>query len=240
VRWEHPERGLLAPLEFIPVAERSGLIEPLGTWVLKTACEEVAAWPYPVKVAVNLSAVQFSRGDLVATVAAILGTSGLSSDRLDLELTETILMDGDGLARAKLDEIRQTGVHVSLDDFGTGYSSLAYIKNFPIDKIKIDRSFIRDLETDLSSAAIVRAIVTLGQSLGLRVIAEGVETEAQLAILRGVGCDDVQGFLHGKPEPASEIIASLQEQRALVASTAHAGRQAEGTASAYSPRSIST
>lgn len=239
-RWAHPERGLISPIEFIPVAERSGLIEPLGTWVLKTACEEVVGWPAPVKVAVNLSAVQFARGDLPAIVAGALAASGLPADRLDLELTETILMDGDDLSRAKLEKIRQSGVLVSLDDFGTGYSSLAYIKNFPIDKIKIDRSFVRDLETDLSSAAIVRAIVTLGQSLSLRVIAEGVETDAQLAILRGIGCDEAQGFLHGKAEPAPAIIASLVRQSALRAATAQAGGQSQETACASLVRSIAT
>jgi EAL domain-containing protein (putative c-di-GMP-specific phosphodiesterase class I) len=170
-------------------------------------------------------------------VAVALADSGLSEDRLDLELTETILMDGDGLARAKLEKIRQTGVHLSLDDFGTGYSSLAYIKNFPIDKIKIDRAFVRDLESNLSSAAIIRAIITLGQSLRLRVVAEGVETEAQLALLRGLGCDEVQGFLHGKPEPGAGIVASLLKQRDLLASIHRAGQGTFIAASALSDRS---
>jgi diguanylate cyclase (GGDEF)-like protein len=213
LRWRHPTRGYVAPQDFIPLAERTGLVEEIGAWVLRTAAREAMTWPRPIKVSVNLSAVQLSRGDLVQTVADALVQTGLAPERLDLELTESLLMENASFARGTLDRIRQLGVGLSLDDFGTGYSSLAYLKTFDIDKIKIDRSFVRDLPEDQSSIAIIRAVVTLAQTLGLRVNTEGVETEAQLALLRAIGCDEVQGFLHGRAEPSAAIVASLLREQ---------------------------
>ncbi len=212
MRWRHPIRGYIAPSEFIPIAERTGLIEAIGAWVLQTACREAVTWPEAIKVSVNLSAVQLSRGDILETVSGALIAAGLPPSRLDLELTESILMDNIGFAREMLDRIRGLGVGLSLDDFGTGYSSLGYLKSFDIDKVKIDRSFVRDLPQDQSSVAIIRAVVTLAQTLGLRVNAEGVETAEQFAVLRAIGCDEVQGFLHGRPEPSAAIAASLRAQ----------------------------
>jgi len=213
VRWRHPRDGFVSPARFIPLAERTGLIEPLGAWVLRTACREAAAWTLPIKVSVNLSAVQLSRGDLVGTVLDALAEAGLPAARLDLELTESLLMEDDDIARGLLDRLRQAGVGLSLDDFGTGYSSLSYLRTFAIDKIKIDQSFVRDLPGDRSSMAIIGAVVGMAQGLGLRVNAEGVEKAEQLELLRDLGCHEVQGYLHGRPEPAPAIEASLLAQR---------------------------
>jgi diguanylate cyclase (GGDEF)-like protein len=213
LRWRHPRDGFVSPARFIPIAERTGLIEPLGAWVLRTACREAVAWPLPIKVSVNLSAVQLSRGDLVGTVLDALAEAGLPAARLDLELTESLLMEDDDIARGLLNRLRQAGVGLSLDDFGTGYSSLSYLRTFAIDKIKIDQSFVRDLPGDRSSMAIIGAVVGMAQGLGLRVNAEGVETPEQLKLLAELGCHEVQGYLHGRPEPAPAIAASLLMQR---------------------------
>ncbi len=213
VRWKHPVRGYISPATFIPVAERTGLIEPIGAYVLSTACRDAATWPVPIKVSVNLSAVQLARADLSSTVLQALAASSLDPSRLDLELTETLLMDNDAIIQATLGRLRAIGIKISLDDFGTGYSSLSYLKSFAIDKVKIDQSFVRDLASDRSSPAIIRAVVGLSRDLGLRVNAEGVETREQLALLRGLGCDEVQGYLHGRPEPSAAITTSLLEQR---------------------------
>ncbi len=214
VRWTHPERGAVSPAKFIPIAERTGLIESVGAFVLRRACRDAAAWPLPIKVSVNLSAVQLSRGDLVATVADALTESGLPAARLDLELTESLLMENDGAAQDRLDRLRAAGVHLSLDDFGTGYSSLSYLRTFAIDKLKIDQSFVRGLPDDKAAAAIIAAVVSLAGNLGLRVNAEGCETVEQLAQLKALGCHEVQGWFHGRPDPSDRIVQSLLEQQA--------------------------
>ncbi len=219
LRWNHPLRGSVPPAAFIPVAERSGFIEPLGAWVLETACREVASWPMPVKLAVNVSAIQFSRGDLVRTVEQTLVASGLPAAQLDLELTETLLVDDDGLALDLLHQIRGLGIGLAIDDFGTGYSSLAYLRRFPITKIKIDRSFVQDLGLNEASTAIVDAVLKLGRSLGMRTNVEGVETVEQLAVLRQLGCDEVQGYLHGRPERGAVIADSLGKFPGIAVST---------------------
>ena len=221
VRWKHPDHGYISPTRFIPVAERTGLIEPLGRWVLATACKDAVSWPLPIKVSVNLSAVQLGRADLADTVLGALAVAGLSPERLELELTESLLVDNDDLVRATLDRLRDLGIKISLDDFGTGYSSLSYLKAFAVDKVKIDQSFVRDLAQNHHSAAVVRAIVGLARDLGLRVNAEGVETEEQLKVLRLLGCDEVQGYLHGRPEPSLTIAASLARQRSSMSARAH-------------------
>lgn len=216
VRWNHPVRGYVSPAKFIPVAERTGLIEPLGQWVLATACWDAVSWPLPIKVSVNLSAVQLARADLADTVLTALADAGLDPNRLDLELTESLLVTNDELVRITLGRLRDLGVKISLDDFGTGYSSLSYLRAFAVDKVKIDQSFVRDLVQDGHSAAVIRAVVGLARDLGLRVNAEGVETAEQLQLLRKLGCDEVQGYLHGRPEPSSAIRASLAHQLSFV------------------------
>ncbi len=212
-RWRHPERGFVSPAVFIPIAERTGLIESLGAFVLRTACRDAASWPMPIKMSVNLSAVQLQRDDLADTVLAALAETGLPAARLDLELTESLLMQNDGTAGRQLERLRSAGIHLSLDDFGTGYSSLSYLRSFAIDKVKIDQSFVRGLPADRPAAAIIAAVVGLAGSLGLRVNAEGCETAEQLDLLRTLGCHEVQGWFHGRPEPAPAIVASLLAQR---------------------------
>ncbi len=208
VRWRHPERGLIAPIQFIPIAEETGLIVQLGDWVLRTACAEAARWSSAC-VAVNLSPVQFRNPDLVETVKAALQQCGLPAHRLELEITESVLLQNSETTRAMLHELRQLGVKISLDDFGTGYSSLSYLRSFPFDKIKIDRSFISELATGKDSLAIVRAVTGLGKSLGIVTTAEGVETDAQLDVLNREGCTQVQGYLISKPRPIAEIEGML-------------------------------
>jgi diguanylate cyclase (GGDEF)-like protein len=212
-RWHHPERGLIPPMEFIPIAEESGLIVPIGEWVLRTACTQLMAWidaGLPaVPVSVNLSARQFARGDLVATVRRAMFDSGIDPSLLELEVTESLLMDDTVRAAQALEALRGDGVLISLDDFGTGYSSLAYLKNFPIDTIKVDQSFIRDVAHDAGSGAIATAIIGLAHSLGLDVVAEGVETAEQLAFLVEHECDTVQGFYFSRPVPADRVAKLL-------------------------------
>ena len=205
VRWRDPERGMVPPGEFIPLAEETGLIGAIGEWVLRTACAEATHWPEPLTVAVNLSPVQFRDQRLVQVVVGILADTGLPASRLELEITETVLLNDSGHVLDTLTELRRIGVCVSLDDFGTGYSSLSYLRKFPFDKIKIDRSFIAQLTRDKDSAAIVRAMVALGNNLGMTTTAEGVETAEQLEVLVGEGCDRIQGFFFGRPVPAAEI-----------------------------------
>ena len=199
VRWQCPKRGLVSPGEFIPLAEESGLIIPLGEWILREACREAATWPRPLTVAVNISPVQFHHGDLPKLVHSILLETGLAPVRLELEITEGVLIDDFSRAVSILRKLKSLGVQIAMDDFGSGYSSLSYLHSFPFDKIKIDRSFIGDLEHNHHSMAIVRAIVTLGHSLDVPVLAEGVETEAQRQFLKLEGCDQVQGYLMGRP-----------------------------------------
>ena len=205
VRWRHPERGMVSPAEFIPLAEETGLIRPMGAWVLARACADAARWPEHVKVAVNLSPVQFAKGDLVGEVERALAASGLPAHRLELEITESVLLQDNAGTLGVLHRLRALGVSIAMDDFGTGYSSLSYLRSFPFDKIKVDQSFVRDLGRGKGSVEIVRAVVGLGQALGMCVLAEGVETPEQLAVLRDEGCDEVQGYLFSKPRPVRDV-----------------------------------
>ncbi len=212
IRWNHPERGMIAPMDFIPLAEETGLIVPLGEWVLRQACAEAVRWPKHVTVAVNLSPAQFKSRNLVPTVISALATSGLSAGRLELEITEMVLMQENEGAIAVLLQLRDLGIRIAMDDFGTGYSSLGYLRSFPFDRIKIDQSFIRDLPGKEDSLAIVRAVVGLSSSMGIKTTAEGVETKEQLASLTSEGCNEFQGFLFSQPRPASDVERLLNGQ----------------------------
>jgi diguanylate cyclase (GGDEF)-like protein len=209
VRWQHPLKGMVQPSDFIPFAEETGLIVPLGNWVLQEACEQARAWQKrgirDLVMAVNISGVQFQQRDLVENVADALEKSGLKAPFLELEITEGVVMENAPSAIVMLEELHRMGVGLSIDDFGTGYSSLNYLKRFPIDKLKIDQSFIRDLSVDADDAAIVRAIIAMAHGLRLRVVAEGVENEGQLDFLRSLDNDEYQGFLYSKPLPAREV-----------------------------------
>ncbi|WP_161993791.1 putative bifunctional diguanylate cyclase/phosphodiesterase [Muricoccus nepalensis] len=209
VRWVHPERGMVSPAEFIPLAEELGLIRAIGGWVLRQACSAAAAWPGELKVAVNLSPVQFSGGALVAEVASALKHAGLAPHCLELEITESLLLTDDAAVLATLHELRALGVRIAMDDFGTGYSSLSYLQRFPFDKIKIDQSFVRGLGQDEHCTAIIRAVVGLGKALGMTVNAEGVETAEQLETLRAEGCGEFQGYLFSKPRPSQDVRTML-------------------------------
>ena len=211
VRWRHPKRGLISPVEFIPLAEECGLIMQIGDWVLRTACSEAATWQNDRRIAVNLSPIQFRHADLAKQILSILKETGLTPDRLELEITEGVLIEDTERTLATLNILKEAGIGVSLDDFGTGYSSLSYLQRFPFDKIKIDRSFIWQMENNADSMAIVRSVIALGQSLRITVIAEGVETPEQLALLQSERCDQVQGFLLGRPVPAAEIDDLLED-----------------------------
>ncbi|WP_456770560.1 sensor domain-containing protein [Bradyrhizobium sp. USDA 4448] len=200
-RWQHPVRGQVSPAEFIPIAEESGLIVEMGEWILREACREAASWPKPLQVAVNLSPAQFMHGDVVGLVHSILIETGLAPGRLELEITEGVLIEDFDRGLALLRRLKALGVRISMDDFGSGYSSLSYLQAFPFDKIKIDRAFIINLGRNPQSAAIVRAVIDLGHGLEMSIIAEGVETIDQLAFLAREGCDGVQGYLLGKPLP---------------------------------------
>jgi EAL domain-containing protein (putative c-di-GMP-specific phosphodiesterase class I) len=206
LRWRSPKHGMVPPLEFISVAEETGLINPIGEWVLRQACKEAVKWPSHVSVAVNISPVQFRNPGLALTVLASLTASGLPAGRLELEVTESVLMQNNETTLATLHQIRDLGVRISMDDFGTGYSSLSYLRRFPFDKIKIDRSFIGDLSKDDEALAVVRAILTLAGSLKMATTAEGVETPEQKKLLSTLGCDQMQGFLFSAPRQASEIL----------------------------------
>ena len=201
VRWRHPERGLVSPATFIPIAEESGLIVPLGEWVLREACREAASWPKPLSIAVNLSPVQFQHGDLAGAVHAILLATGLPPSRLELEITEGVLIGDFSRAISILRRLKTLGVRIAMDDFGTGYSSLSYLQSFPFDKIKIDKTFISNVERNPQSATIVRAVIGLARGLDMPVVAEGVETDDQLVFLANEACTEVQGYLVGRPAP---------------------------------------
>lgn len=205
MRWRHPERGYVSPADFIPVAEDLGLIVPLGEWALREACMEAVKWPPHVKIAVNLSPIQFLRGHLVPAVVGALAASGLAPQRLELEITETVMLEKSIQNIETLQSLRALGVRIAMDDFGTGYSSLSYLRSFPFDKIKIDQSFIRDLGNDIESRAIVNAITSLGTSFGITITAEGVETQEQFDQLSANGCIEVQGRLFSMPVPASSV-----------------------------------
>jgi diguanylate cyclase (GGDEF)-like protein len=210
LRWRHPLRGLVAPDRFIPLAEETGLIVPMGEWILKEACSEAARWPHHLNVSVNLSSVQFRNRTPLNAVLNALSASGLAASRLELEITETVLMRNNEAAFSALHQIRELGCRISMDDFGTGYSSLSYLRSFPFDKIKIDRSFIQDLTQKQGGIAIARAIAALGTSLRLATTAEGVETMEQFAIVRAEGCTEVQGFFFSPPIPAKDVPELLE------------------------------
>jgi EAL domain-containing protein (putative c-di-GMP-specific phosphodiesterase class I) len=195
----------VSPADFIPVAEEMGTIVEIGEWVLRSACFEAENWPVNISVAVNLSPVQFEKGDIVATVRAALAASGLRPHRLELEITESVLLRETAGTLKALHQLRAMGITVALDDFGTGYSSLSYLRSFPFDKIKIDQSFVRDLVTNKESMSIIRAVTGLGHSLNIKTTAEGVETLDQLAMLREHGCTEAQGYLFSRPTPANEL-----------------------------------
>jgi diguanylate cyclase (GGDEF)-like protein len=220
VRWRSPTRGLVPPYEFISVAEEIGLIIPLGAWVLRAACEQNQAWQDAglarLRVAVNLSAYQFRQKDLPEFVAGVLEQTGMAGQYLELEVTESVVMHNPQEAVRILEQLSAQGIHISVDDFGTGYSSLSYLKQFRLDTLKIDRSFVRDINSDADDAAIVRSVIALAHSLRLQVIAEGVETAEQLEYLRALGCDQYQGYLRSKPVPAAEFEAMLRAPRGLL------------------------
>ncbi|MGP0095169.1 MAG: putative bifunctional diguanylate cyclase/phosphodiesterase [Xanthobacteraceae bacterium] len=213
IRWRHPEKGMIPPAEFIPLAEEIGFIVPLGEWALREACAAAKRWPEPVGVSVNLSPVQFRNPGLVQVVVSALAAAGLSPQRLDLEITEATLLENDEATLATLYQLKEVGVRISMDDFGTGYSSLSYLQRFPFDKIKIDRSFIKDLGDGASALNIVRAVAAMANGLGMATTAEGVETKEQLEIVRSEGCTEMQGFLFSKPRPAREIEQMLLSMR---------------------------
>ncbi len=212
VRWPHPERGMVSPGDFIPVAEETGLVNGVGGLMLRRACMDAALWPDDVRVAVNLSPVQFRVGNLMAVVMDALKQSGLPPERLEVEITETVLLEKSDTVLATLHALRSLGLRISMDDFGTGFSSLSYLRSFPFDKIKIDQIFVRDLAANRDAQAIIRSIVSLGQGLGVTITAEGVETEAELSCLRAEGCHEAQGFLFSKARPHEEIVALLRAQ----------------------------
>ncbi len=205
LRWRHPELGYIPPATFVPIAERIGLIGPIGEWIVREACAHAARWPKDIRVAVNVSPVQFKLHNIAALVMQALAFSGLSAARLELEITESVLLEQNPDTLSKLHQLRALGVRIALDDFGTGYSSLSYLRKFPFNKIKIDQSFVRELVSDPDCQAIIRAVVTLARSIGMRTTAEGVESLEQLDILRTEGCDEVQGYLLSPPLPAEEF-----------------------------------
>jgi diguanylate cyclase (GGDEF)-like protein len=208
-RWRHPERGMISPAEFIPLAEETGLINELGEWVLNTACQDAMTWPEEFKLAVNVSPVQFKSGTLTLKIAAALAASRLPARRLELEITEAVLIRDDDAALAVLHQLRALGVRIALDDFGTGYSSLSYLKRFPFDKIKIDRCFVNDIATQ-GGSSIVQAVVNIAAARDIVTLAEGVETSQQRELLHALGCTEMQGFLFSRPVPAADILRLLQ------------------------------
>jgi diguanylate cyclase (GGDEF)-like protein/PAS domain S-box-containing protein len=205
LRWRHPERGMISPAEFIPVAEDTGLINELGDWVLRTACAEAATWPEHLRLAVNVSPVQLKNQTLALRIASALAASGLAPGRLEIEITEAVLIRDDEAALAILHQLREIGVRIALDDFGTGFSSLSYLKRFPFDKIKIDRCFVSDISEVDASSSIVEAVVSIATALNMTTTAEGVETEAQRELLRKLGCTEMQGYLFSAPKPAALV-----------------------------------
>jgi EAL domain-containing protein (putative c-di-GMP-specific phosphodiesterase class I) len=214
LRWRHPERGMIPPLSFIPIAEETGSIVPIGEWVLREACKQAASWAKPYKIAVNLSPVQFTNAELPRLIHRILLETGLSPVRLELEITESTIIADKTRTLHTMRQIRALGVTIALDDFGTGYSSLDTLRSFPFDKIKLDRSFMNDVESSPQSKAIVRAVLALGKSLNIPVLAEGVETDDQLAVLRREGCDEAQGYLLGRPKPPEQIFGDAATRAA--------------------------
>ena len=209
VRWRHPGRGLVMPDKFIPLCEEIGLIIPLGAWVLQEACRQAATWPEHIRVAVNLSPVQFRGNNLLELVRGALDACGLRPSRLELEIVESVLLQNTAATFETLSQLRKLGLQISMDDFGTGYSSLGYLRFFPFDKIKIDKSFVGGLGGTTHSLAIVRAILELGRTMGMAIIAEGVETEAQFEMLQAEACTEVQGYLFSRPRPVQDVPAMI-------------------------------
>jgi len=220
-RWQCPKRGMVPPGTFIPIAEESSLIISVGEWVLREACREAASWPQPLTIAVNISPIQFRHGDLPRLIHSILLETGLAPARLELEITESVMINDFSRAVSILNQLKSLGVKIAMDDFGTGYSSLSYLQSFRCDKIKIDRVFICDLEDNYHSRSIVRAVIGLGQSLDLPILAEGVETEAQHTFLVKEGCDEVQGYLTGRPLPIADY-AGVVGRKLIAAALARA------------------
>jgi EAL domain-containing protein (putative c-di-GMP-specific phosphodiesterase class I) len=220
LRWHHPTRGMVPPAEFIPLAEETGLINQIGEWVLRRACLAAAAWPSDVAVAVNLSPVQFKNQNLALLIVSALADSGLPARRLELEITEAVLLQNNEPTLATLHQLRDLGVRVAMDDFGTGYSSLSYLRSFPFDKIKIDRSFINDIADKDESGAIVQAVTSLASRLNMATTAEGVETEAQLQMIQALGCTEMQGYLYSRPVPGIDLARLLSAHRPASGSAA--------------------
>jgi diguanylate cyclase (GGDEF)-like protein len=210
IRWNHPARGMVSPGDFIPIAEETGLIIPIGEWVLRRACLDAAAWPRDVEIAVNLSPAQFKGGQLLNSVRQALAISRLDPNRLELEITESVLLQNSEDTLTLLHQLRGLGIRIALDDFGTGYSSLGYLRSFPFDKIKIDRTFVRDIDDNAGSAVIVGAVVGIARALGMTTVAEGVETANQLAVVGRQGCALVQGYLFSRPRPVGDVPALIR------------------------------
>jgi diguanylate cyclase (GGDEF)-like protein len=217
MRWRHPEQGMISPAQFIPLAEETGAIEVLGEWALQQACRDALNWPDHVRVSVNLSPVQFRKAGLVDIVKAVLATSELDARRLELEITESVLLQNNAVNLEALHQLRALGLSIALDDFGTGYSSLSYLQRFPFDKLKIDQSFVRDLENRPDSLSIVQSIATLGRNLRMLTTAEGVETQAQLDIITSAGCSEAQGYYFGAPMPETDFRAMLMRESLAMA-----------------------
>ena len=220
LRWQHSRRGHVSPEEFIACAEESGLIDRIGTWVLRTACQAAASWPEPLTIAVNISAAQFMKGNIVDTVETVLQETGLDPARLEIEITESLLLHNIEKVQNALGRLNRMGISIALDDFGTGYSSLSYLARFAFQKIKIDRSFVCGVSATRESMAVIKAIVSLGHALDVTVIAEGVETEEQMRALRAAGCSRVQGYLYGKPakdilDPWAATVAIARGERRI-------------------------
>ncbi|RDH83474.1 MAG: hypothetical protein DIZ77_15490 [endosymbiont of Seepiophila jonesi] len=217
IRWLHPEEGIISPLRFIPIAEESGLIIPIGEWVLRTACAQTAKWRRGglsmEHIAVNVAGPQMMRENIVATVEGILAETGLEPGALEIEVTETFIMQQAKKTIGSLERLRLMGVSLAIDDFGTGYSSLAYLKQLPIDRLKIDRSFVKDILDDPENRAITTAVISLGHSLGLKITAEGIENQEQARFLYALQCDEGQGYLYSPPVPAEEFEVLLRGQR---------------------------
>ena len=216
MRWRHPTQGMISPGEFIPVAEEFGLVVPLGEWVLRQACIDAKSWPKDVRLAVNFSALQFSRSNVVDMVRRALNDTKFPASRLEMEITESVLMNDADSVLASIDELRELGMRVALDDFGTGFSSLSYLSRFRPDKVKIDQSFVRDMEKNGASLAIIKAVKALVVELGIDMLVEGVETIEQLEVLRENGADEAQGYLFSRPRPASEIARFVADPAQLV------------------------
>ena len=209
LRWSNPRRGSVSPMEFIPVAEATGMIVAIGRYVLRQACREAARWPRHIRVAVNISPIQFRTTGFVQDIAEALAATGLDPDRLEIEITESVFLDKTAITMTNLNELRGMGIRIALDDFGTGYSSLSYLAKFPVDKIKIDRSFVRDINASDQSLAVIEAILAIAQKLSISVTAEGVETAEQARILKARNCSDIQGYLLSPARPADEIFAII-------------------------------